>query len=111
MQVMKMVSRQGEAVELEASICSRSEKQLLNPEVQGAEKFWFKLSRRGGSRRHRHCAAMAVGKARRGSHEQAALPPQLGDRSAMRAETQGSNRTEEHLQRMALWFLIICIYA
>ena len=64
-QVTKKVSRQGEEVELDASIRSSSEKHILNPEVQGAGKFQFKLSRRGGSRRHRHCAQMAVWKPRR----------------------------------------------
>lgn len=65
MQVTKKVSRQGDAVELDASTRCSSEKQILNPELQGAEKFQFKLSRKGGSRRHHHGAQMAVWKPRR----------------------------------------------
>lgn len=68
-QVTKKVSRQGDAVELDDSTRSSSEKQVLNPELQGAEKFQFKLSRKGGSRRRCHCAQTAVWKPRRWSRE------------------------------------------
>lgn len=34
-------------------------REILNPEVQLAEKFQFKLSRRGRSRKDDHCAHMA----------------------------------------------------
>jgi len=105
---MKGVSGQAEAVELDASKPASSEKQVLNPEVQGAEKFQFKLSRTRGRRRHCH-HAWTVWKPGRRSHEQAAFPQRWG--TDQRAETLGSNRTEELTQQMAVWILIIRIYA